>query len=123
MWRRGLCKDEDRKRCRLAKSPSFPTEQAESAQPSGFRLGSLPESSRFEMSHRNAIWRFLLYAAAIWLSSGWVGLFSHWQALSAVACLPERTTAKEPPAFPAGLAAPESLEGEPPCAVVKSEAI
>jgi hypothetical protein len=63
------------------------------------------------MNDRNPIWRSLLSAfmalpiarrltnwfcwmnlcislpLAIWLSSGWIGLLSHWQVLSGVACL------------------------------------
>ena len=35
---------------------------------------------------------------AIWLSSGWIGLLIHWQALSGVACLLEKATQKAEPA-------------------------
>jgi hypothetical protein len=31
---------------------------------------------------------------AIWLSSGWIGLLVHWQALSGAACLLEKATQK-----------------------------
>jgi hypothetical protein len=58
---------------------------------------------------------------AIWLSSGWIGLLVHWQALSGVACLLERTTQKSHLEPPASFAATEIIQGETSCAVVKSE--
>lgn len=54
---------------------------------------------------------------AIWLSSGWAGLFLQWQALAGAACLLEKMTGRGEPAF-----SPIQLpEGETPCAVVKNE--
>src|SRR6266568_7342426 len=52
---------------------------------------------------------------SIWLSTGWIGLLLHWQALSGAACLLGRITNKQQPVIP-GLASPE---GDTPCAVVK----
>jgi hypothetical protein len=59
---------------------------------------------------------------AFWLSSGWIGLLVHWQALSGAACLLEQATRKAELVPPAPLAATENFEGEPSCAVVRSEA-
>ncbi len=59
---------------------------------------------------------------AIWLSSGWIGLLIHWQALSGAACLLEKATQKAGLAPLAPLAGANIFEGETPCAVVKSEA-
>lgn len=55
---------------------------------------------------------------AVWLSSGWIGLLLHWQALSGAACLLEKFSRGREPEF-----SPLSpIAGETPCAVVKSEA-
>jgi hypothetical protein len=54
---------------------------------------------------------------AIWLSSGWIGLFVYWQALSGAACLLERATSEPEPVF----SRIEPIEGGTPCAVVKNE--
>src|SRR5579871_3479785 len=53
---------------------------------------------------------------AVWLSSGWIGLLLHWQALSGAACLLEKLTSRREPAF----SPIPSFEGDAPCAVVKS---
>ncbi len=58
---------------------------------------------------------------AVWLSTGWIGLLVHWQALSGAACLLETATLRAGPASPATLAGTKIFEGEPSCAVVKSE--
>ena len=60
---------------------------------------------------------------AIWLSSGWVGLLGHWQALSGVDCLLEKARLSPQPAFRAILAGTEIYEGEPICGLVKSEVV
>lgn len=54
---------------------------------------------------------------AIWLSSGWIGLLLHWQALSGAACLLEKLTSPREQVFPPI----PNFEGEAPCAVAKSE--
>jgi hypothetical protein len=38
---------------------------------------------------------------SIWLSSGSIGLFLYWQVLSSAACLVEKFSRKQPPAFAA----------------------
>jgi hypothetical protein len=38
---------------------------------------------------------------SIWLSSGSIGLFLYWQALSSAACLVEKFSRKQPPVFAA----------------------
>jgi hypothetical protein len=58
---------------------------------------------------------------AIWLSSGWIGLLVHWQALSGAACLLETATRKAPAAPPASFPESEMHAGELSCAAVKSE--
>ena len=54
---------------------------------------------------------------AIWLSSGWIGLLLHWQALSGAACLLEKITGRHETAF----SQIPLLEGDTRCAVVKNE--
>jgi len=54
---------------------------------------------------------------AIWLCGGWAKRLVCWLALSGAACLLERATAREQSAAPTF----HFLEGETPCAAVKSE--
>jgi hypothetical protein len=58
----------------------------------------------------------------IWLSSGWIGLLAHWQALAGVACLLEKVKPNPQPALRTILAGNELSEGELSCCLVKSEA-
>jgi len=84
------------------------------------RLGSGVLGRLMDCFYCLSVWVSL--PLAIWLSSGWIALLIHWQALSGAACLLERVTQKPQFAFPGNLVATDVFEGEPSCAVVKSEA-
>lgn len=58
----------------------------------------------------------------IWLSSGWIGLLAHWQALAGVACLLEKVKPNPQPALRTILAGNELSGGELSCCLVKNEA-
>lgn len=47
---------------------------------------------------------------SIWLSSGWIGLFLYWQVLSGAACMVEKFTRKQKPAFADVAAGPTHAE-------------
>lgn len=67
---------------------------------------------------------------SIWLASGWMGIFLHWQALSGAACLLEKATNREKGETRFGEMAAASIaaleidgdRGDAPCVVVKREA-
>jgi len=59
---------------------------------------------------------------AIWLTLGWIGLLNHWQALSGMACLLERTRLSSQRELRVVLDGNEISEGETSCGLVKSEA-
>ena len=66
-----------------------------------------------------SLWLYLL-PLIIWLSSGWIGLLTHWQALAGVAFLLEK--ARLNPALRTILAGNELSEGELQCCLVESKA-
>lgn len=63
---------------------------------------------------------WLSFPLIVWLSSGWIGLLAHCQAMAGVALLFEK--AKSSPALRSILAGNELSEGELQCCLVKNEA-
>jgi hypothetical protein len=55
---------------------------------------------------------------SIWLSSGWIGLLLYWQALSDAACLVEKFTGKQRPAY----AGADLSDGDVSCSAIEVKA-